>query len=285
MKKILSRVSAVILLVLLCLTLLPDSAFAAGTIDVSVPVSVKATGEAPSPAETYTFRLTPVTQGAPMPAGSADYADLAITGTDTESFPDIPFVGVGEYVYKVSQIAGTHERGHYDGAVYYVRITIVNAENGGFASYVSAHKDALMQDDKQSIEFVNDYDIPVCELTVRKVWSDNGKNRPDSVTVELLDGGAVVDTITLGAWNDWSYTWSELDAREGHSWKVREANVPQGYKASYSSDGSTVTIRNTLSLIQTGQLNWPVPVMAGAGGLLVLSGIAVLLKKRKSDNA
>lgn len=37
-------------------------------------------------------------------------------------------------------------------------------------------------------------------------------------------------------------------------------------------------------LIQTGQLNWPVPVLAGAGALLMAAGV-LCLSKRKDDNA
>ncbi len=36
-----------------------------------------------------------------------------------------------------------------------------------------------------------------------------------------------------------------------------------GYKVSYLVNGDYVTVRNTESLIQTGQLNWPIPVLAG----------------------
>ena len=35
-------------------------------------------------------------------------------------------------------------------------------------------------------------------------------------------------------------------------------------------------------LIQTGQLNWPVPLLAGAGAVLMAVGI--MLKKRKDDH-
>ena len=45
-----------------------------------------------------------------------------------------------------------------------------------------------------------------------------------------------------------------------------------------------VTITNTATLIQTGQLNWPIPVLGGLGALMLLCGILVL-KKRKSSNA
>ena len=44
---------------------------------------------------------------------------------------------------------------------------------------------------------------------------------------------------------------------------VLETNIPKGYVPSYSvsADGTVVTITNSKSLIQTGQLNWPVWVL------------------------
>ena len=35
------------------------------------------------------------------------------------------------------------------------------------------------------------------------------------------------------------------------------------------------------SLIQTGQLKWPVPVLAGAGVLLTLAGVRMSRKRKK----
>lgn len=39
------------------------------------------------------------------------------------------------------------------------------------------------------------------------------------------------------------------------------------------------------SLIQTGQLNWPIPVMSGLGLVLVAYGLFVIIKKRKNEHA
>ena len=38
-------------------------------------------------------------------------------------------------------------------------------------------------------------------------------------------------------------------------------------------------------LIQTGQLNWPVPVLAGLGTLFLAAGVILLTKKKEDDNA
>ena len=119
-------------------------------------------------------------------------------------------------------------------------------------------------------------------ITVYKVWSsDDGKDRPDSVTVTLYNGDVPYETVRLGAWNNWTYTWKDLSAYG--NWQVIETNIPKGYVPSYSVSGNVVTITNTRSLIQTGQLNWPIWVLGGAGLVLVSLGGAMLMKKKKHN--
>ena len=121
-------------------------------------------------------------------------------------------------------------------------------------------------------------------ITVYKVWSsDDGKDRPDSVTVTLYNGNVAYDTVRLGAWNNWSYSWKDLSAYG--NWQVVETNIPKGYVPSYRVNDGVVTITNTRSLIQTGQLNWPIWVLGGAGLALVALGGAMLVKKKKQNNA
>lgn len=122
------------------------------------------------------------------------------------------------------------------------------------------------------------------DISVCKVWSgDDGKDRPDSVTVTLYNGDVAYDTVRLGAWNNWSYTWKDLNTYG--NWQVVETNIPKGYVPSYRVNNGVVTITNTRSLIQTGQLNWPIWVLGGAGFALVALGGAILMKKKKQNNA
>ena len=121
------------------------------------------------------------------------------------------------------------------------------------------------------------------DITVRKVWSnDNLKERPDSVTVTLYNGDVAYDSVRLGAWNNWSYSWKDLNAYG--NWQVIETNIPRGYTPYYSVNNGVVTITNSRTLIQTGQLNWPIWVLGGAGLVLILGG-AVVLGKKKRKNA
>ena len=122
------------------------------------------------------------------------------------------------------------------------------------------------------------------DLTVRKVWNrDALKNRPSSVTVTLYNGDVPYETVRLGSWNNWTYTWKDPNAYG--NWQVIETNIPKGYVPSYSVSGNIVTVTNTRSLIQTGQLNWPIWVLGGAGLALVALGGAMLVKKKKQNNA
>ena len=121
------------------------------------------------------------------------------------------------------------------------------------------------------------------DVVVRKVWSsDDGKDRPDSVTVTLYNGDVPYETVRLGAWNNWTYTWKDLSAYG--NWQVIESNIPKGYVPSYSVSGNVVTITNTRSLIQTGQLNWPIWLLGGGGLALVLAGAVLLRKKKQADH-
>lgn len=122
------------------------------------------------------------------------------------------------------------------------------------------------------------------DVVARKVWSsDDMKDRPDSVTVTLYNGDVPYETVRLGAWNNWTYTWKDLSAYG--NWQVIESNIPKGYVPSYSVSGNVVTITNTRSLIQTGQLNWPIWVLGGAGLVLVSLGGAMLVKKKRENIA
>lgn len=121
------------------------------------------------------------------------------------------------------------------------------------------------------------------DLKVIKKWDVDGKDHPGSVKVTLYNGSSAVESVWLGAWNDWSYTWHDLDG-DGN-WQVIETRIPKGYVPSYSYKDGVVTITNAEGLIQTGQLNWPILVMGALGLVLIAYGIFVIAKKRKDERA
>lgn len=109
----------------------------------------------------------------------------------------------------------------------------------GFTSYINYYNNhfVITNDDvdtEQKPETVN----------VKKVWViDDGGERPDSVSVQLMrDGDPFGDPVTLNDDNDWSHAWNNLES--GHNWTVVELNVPDGFKATVSQSGDTFTIVN-----------------------------------------
>ena len=107
--------------------------------------------------------------------------------------------------------------------------------------------------------------------------------------MQLLRDGRVYDTVTLSEENNWRYTWTGLD--EDFTWRVVEAEVPEGYTVSVQREGITFVLTNThLSctpsdppldrpsgnsgnkLPQTGSLWWPVPLLLCGGILLLILG-------------
>ena len=117
-----------------------------------------------------------------------------------------------------------------------------------------------------------DYMEPVT-INVKKVWNDDGKSRPASISVSLSNEDGVFETVTLNEANSWKYEWTNMDPMK--TWKIEEENVPSGYTVTYSSQGTSFTITNTAKLIQTGQNNWPIPVMIFAGVFFIAAGVIV----------
>jgi hypothetical protein len=62
-----------------------------------------------------------------------------------------------------------------------------------------------------------------------------------------------------------------------------EKEVPKGYTVTYNKNGNRYTIYNTRALVKTGQLRWPVPVLAVGGLVLIAAGVLVRCRGKKSD--
>ena len=117
-------------------------------------------------------------------------------------------------------------------------------------------------------------------ITIKKVWNtDASTEATDSVTVQLLRNGNVVKTATLNAKKNWQVTYTGMPESDAYS--IKEINVPKGFTATYSQKGHVFKVTNTSTLIKTGQLIWPIPVLAVGGMLLIAVGITLLQKKRK----
>lgn len=119
-------------------------------------------------------------------------------------------------------------------------------------------------------------------ITVKKVWNtDASAEATDSVTVQLLQNGSVIKTAILNAQNNWQVTYNGMPESDAYS--INEINIPKGFTATYSKTGYIFTVTNTSTLIQTGQLIWPIPVLSISGMLLIAVGITLLQKKRETN--
>jgi hypothetical protein len=119
-------------------------------------------------------------------------------------------------------------------------------------------------------------------VTVKKIWNtDSSTPLPNSVTVQLLHYEELVQTAILSKENDWQLTYTGLPESDGYS--IKEVNIPKGFTATYKRNGYVFTVTNTSTLIQTGQLMWPIPVLAVSGILLIAAGVVLLQKKRKTN--
>lgn len=116
------------------------------------------------------------------------------------------------------------------------------------------------------------------DITVKKVWNtDKSAKIAENVTIQLLRDGVVVETAILGAENNWKVTFNNMP--QSDSYTVEEVNIPKGFVATYSRDGYEFTVTNTATLIKTGQLVWPIPILAMAGIAFITLGTVVLHKQ------
>ena len=118
------------------------------------------------------------------------------------------------------------------------------------------------------------------DITIKKVWNAGGASKAaSSVTVQLLKDGVVIETATLSAKNNWQVTYKDMPESDAYS--IVEQNIPKGFTATYSQKGYEFTVTNSASLAQTGQLIWPIPVLAMAG--LCLIAIGTIVNRRTRD--
>lgn len=119
-------------------------------------------------------------------------------------------------------------------------------------------------------------------ITIKKVWNTDASTPiADSVTVRLMQKGKTVKTAVLNAQNNWQVVYDAMPVSDEYS--IEEVDIPKGFTATYKQNGYLFTVTNSSTLIQTGQLMWPIPVLAGSGMLLLALGIALLQKKRNSN--
>ena len=208
-------------------------------------------------------------------ANALSYTEKAADDTGTVTFDQLP---CGAYLIVPISIAD----GYLIPSPFIVSIPTKDEKNGTWAYQI--HATPKTEDDTST---------DTTSIAVKKQWRDNGTT-PNSVTVSLLKDSVVVDTVSLNAQNNWYHKWDQLD--KSHVWHVVETDVPAGYEVSYVASQMTVTITNTRTentttttptnpttsttkpdqLVQTGQLNWPIPILLIVGLLLISLSWALL---------
>lgn len=81
--------------------------------------------------------------------------------------------------------------------------------------------------------------------TVNKLWKDEGHThlRPQNIQLELYRNGELVETVTLSAENNWTYSWTTED--DGSVWQVVEINVPDGYTVTLEQKDTYFFVTNS----------------------------------------
>lgn len=283
MKRVLRTAWMALLVMALCLGMIIPVAQAAENViaTAEIPVTVIMEGNILPESDKVSAEIKAVTEGAPMPASPV--MDIVCKGKETKTSFEIGYTQLGIYKYTVTIKGGDYYLAEYgDDLTYNVTVSVTNnAAYDGYNVEVAARLDG--ETAKTEITDTNTYIDPL-ELTVVKKWVDQASSRPASVKIDLLKDGEVVEgmTLTLSRRNGWQGTWEGLDPRE--DWSVKETKVPAGYTASYKYEKGIWYVTNTGSLLQTGQMNWPIPVLVMSGAVLVLLGLW-MSRKRKEENA
>ena len=153
-KKRMSERIGILILIWLVMTFVTGSmftlsAYADGTGQVTLTVKQVITGDGLSvpPDQTFTYRLTPKTAGAPMPAGSApDGCVFTITGTGEAQIGPIDFSSAQMFAYELTCVTGWKDGYTIDRGVYTIKIyaendappvTLVYTSDGGKAPEIS----------------------------------------------------------------------------------------------------------------------------------------------------
>lgn len=160
MKKMIARCLTVLTAVLVAAGMgIPAYAASDG---VSVGISVSQTFRDYSTAkadDTFSYVLTPLDKGIPMPGASSTRYSFTMKGTETVTLPDITFTRTGLYRYSVKQTVGREKKGYtYDYQVYRVEVDVTNAKDGGLEASVVVYKESGEKTGK--ISFANSYRKP-----------------------------------------------------------------------------------------------------------------------------
>lgn len=322
MKRNLKSAAALLLALVLCLALAP-AAFAennagSATPTATIPVTMTIGNLVYDPLDraaglAYTIELVDksgsVVQTIKLTDGNIIAKDdnakgeayvYQYTGAFTLSYD-----GVGIHNYTVRQNVSPDTAGYdkyckyWDTKEYSVTVTVANHDPnnvslGLFDVYVAIHDGETKP---EAAAFSNAYYTPV---VLQKKWAGDAWdiNSPDvAFTVYSSANDTVGVTVPITAADGYygylsaPYDYTRI-GKANMGYTVKETLVPSGYSAgetqyvvSDDGNGLAASIKNSRILIQTGQLNWPIPLLCAAGVMFVGLGAVLLFKGKKRGDA
>lgn len=264
------KFAAAVLAGALCLSMCLPSAFAAQRAQLGLKVKVEATGMSVFiPAEELTLVLEGKTGAEPMPEGTAEGqpATLKVStakngGTVEATFPDITFTKPDKYYYTLSQKAGSSRYGTYDETVYNIEVMAYYPSDDAEEMKVVfniTEKGGDSQEKAEELVFTNKYSYTPDPGPMPDPGPDPEPQPDPDPTPDPTPETPVTPEPT-----------PEEQPASSVVLPEPEPETPEESKPAEK-------------LIQTGQTNWPIPVMIGVGGALICAGI--FLGKKKDDDA
>nr|WP_289038316.1 Cna B-type domain-containing protein [uncultured Allobacillus sp.] len=166
---------------------------------------------------------------------------------------------------------------------------------------VPYHYEVQEQEVAGYVSKVNGYDITnirseLTSIEVSKVWvNDEKQDRPEFITVNLLQNGEVIKTVDISEEDQWSYVFANLDKynENGEEYKYTINEIPvEGYDVTIEESANSFVITNTkdTSLVEsekdesilpkTGDRSNTQSIIIGLL-LIILAGAIVIVSNRK----
>lgn len=218
--------------------------------------------------ETYSVTITRTDGTAETKTYLAGSSGIGYLEFDLRDGEKAEFTGVPVNAqYQISEEASEGYTASYEITGEGVSAVMSKKENSVENQELATAKETLEQDEKATVTFTNSKPEPnpdMVDIPVTKIWSDNNNaagQRPESITVRLLQDGDIIATALLDESSQWRTVFEHLDRYHDdgstpYVYAIEEEPV-QGYtsqveKAEGTEDGYTVT--NTFSDARTGDL-------------------------------
>lgn len=211
--------------------------------ELALNVRKAVTGNVPAGQDkVFTFKLASVTQNAPRP----DSATARVTGSGTATFGTIRFMAAGEYVYTVTEQAGSAKGYTYDSTVYTATAHVTD-DNGQLKAVWSFKKGTEAADEAL---FTNTYAPSPVKVTipVKKNLTGNATPSDKMFSFKLTATGSAPmpasDTVTITGAKTASFGEITYNAAGTYAYTLKEV---KGNDPGYTYDASEKTITVTVT--------------------------------------